>query len=156
MSLENGVVWYIAGPMTGLPQFNYPLFDKIAANLRAQGVKVITPSELDTPNVREEALTSPDGDFSKFVGNGDTWGDILSRDVKIVANEVSGILLLPGWHQSRGARLEVFVGLLTGKQFAIFQPERSYDYEKDEVRTTGTYMPTTADRVRNILMRFMP
>lgn len=36
---------YLAGPMTGYPEFNYPLFRKVTAELRGRGHVVYDPSE---------------------------------------------------------------------------------------------------------------
>lgn len=112
---------YIAGPMTGLPQFNVPAFERMAARLRASGHEVVSPAELDSPAVREAALKSSDGKLDengKLAG--ETWGDMLARDVKIIADVIrDGIVVLPGWQASRGARLEVFVGLLCGKTIYV-------------------------------------
>lgn len=117
------MIWYLAGPMTGIPQFNFPLFDEAANLLRARGHQVTSPHENDTPAVRAAAWASPDGklDAEQKIA-GETWGDILARDVKLVADEVGGIVFLPGLERSRGARLEAFVGLLTGKAFALYDP----------------------------------
>ena len=101
---------YIAGPMTWHPQYNYPAFDEMAAWLREQGYEVISPSELDNEQDRAAALDSLDGDPATYGGDS-TWGDFLSRDVKLIADiGLDGIVVLPGWHKSRGARLETFVG----------------------------------------------
>lgn len=100
---------YIAGPMSGYPQFNYPLFDRAATYLRGIGFEVTSPAEMDDPATREAALASPDGSLATWVRG--TWGDFLSRDVKLVSDEVDGIVMLPGWAESRGARLELFVAL---------------------------------------------
>jgi Domain of unknown function (DUF4406) len=112
---------YIAGPMTGLPQFNIPAFDAAAAALRLAGHYVVSPAELDSPEMRAFALQSPDG---KMPADGkiasETWGDVLARDVRIISDQVHAIAFLPGWEKSRGARLEAFVGLLTGKLFAYY------------------------------------
>jgi len=102
---------YIAGPMTGLPQFNIPAFDRAAHMLRSHGIEVISPAELDDPETRATALASPDGAPGSGAANGETWGDFLSRDVKVIADSgLDGIVVLPGWNDSRGARLETFVG----------------------------------------------
>jgi hypothetical protein len=107
---------YIAGPMTGIPGFNYPAFDDAAADLRARGYEAVSPAEMDDPDVRAAALANPNGDLATFdADTGKTWGDLLARDVKLVADEVDGIAVLPGWERSRGARLETFVAKLCGK-----------------------------------------
>ncbi len=43
----NDIKWYLAGPMTGIPQFNYPLFDSVSAELRASGYDITSPAEMD-------------------------------------------------------------------------------------------------------------
>jgi hypothetical protein len=102
--------------MTGYPQFNFPAFQAAADRLRAEGHRILSPHELDSPAVQSAAWASPDGtldDHGKIAG--ETWGDILARDVKTVADLVSGVIVLDGWASSRGARLETFVAGLCGK-----------------------------------------
>ena len=115
--------YYLAGPMTGIPQFNFPAFTAAAAALRATGIELIVPSETDSPAVQAVALKSSDGtlDANGKVG-GETWGDILAKDVKLIADVVQGIILLPGWEKSRGARLECFVNCLCKGSFALYKP----------------------------------
>lgn len=108
---------YIAGSMTGIPQFNFPAFDALAADLRRNGHEVVSPAELDDPDDRAAALASPDGHMHGGHHMNKTWGDFLARDVKLLADDgVEGIVVLPGWERSRGARLETFVGFLCNLQ----------------------------------------
>lgn len=150
---------YIAGPMSGIPQFNFPAFIAAAAALRAQGYTIISPAETDPEDVRQVALQSKDGayDANGKVGH-ETWGDMLARDVKMLADGVEvlpqtsegangnvpvpthrepidGIAFLPGWENSKGARLEAFVGVLTGKTFWIYDPEA-----QDAVQVTAGFV----------------
>ena len=107
---------YLAGPMTGIPQFNFPAFLAAAEDLRARGYNVISPAEIDAPHTRAAAIESGDGciaDLHELTG--ETWGDFLSRDVKIVADDCDAVAVLPGWRESRGAKLEVLVAMLTSK-----------------------------------------
>lgn len=115
--------YYIAGPMSGIPRFNIPAFDEAAANLRAAGFNIVSPAELDDPITREMAYNSPDGSTLQAKHpNGESWGDFLARDVKIVADKVQGIIALPGWAVSRGARLEMMVALLCGHELLEYDP----------------------------------
>lgn len=106
---------YIAGPMSGCPQFNYPAFYAAADRLRDQHIEVVSPAEMDSPEMQKLCLASKHGNFAELEETGETWGDILAKDVKIVADEVDEVCLLPGWQYSRGARLEVFVALSVQK-----------------------------------------
>ncbi len=103
-------IYYLSGPMSGIPQYNYQLFDRVAALLRRQGYAIVSPAEMDSPEMRAAALASPDG--KSLAGVGGTCGDFLARDVRLIADQVQGIIMLPGWERSRGARLEAFVALL--------------------------------------------
>lgn len=105
---------YTAGPMTGIPQFNFPAFDAAAAMLRDWGYDVVSPAELDNKRDRAAAMRSKDGSALSY-GKGvkATWGDFLARDVKLISDGgIEAIVTLPGWRKSRGARLETFVGYL--------------------------------------------
>ena len=104
--------YYLAGPMSGIPQSNFPLFFEVAEKLRKQHYTIISPAELDDEKVKAETLAG--------VSHKHLWGDYLSRDVKIIAEQVQGIVFLPGWECSRGARLEATVGLLQ-KDFTFLQ-----------------------------------
>lgn len=94
--------------------------------------------------MRAEALASPDG---KLIGGtlaGETWGQVLARDVRIVADEVDAIAFLPDWEYSRGARLEAFVGLLCNKTFWYY------------VEGDDALHRVSAETVRSILRVCMP
>jgi hypothetical protein len=117
--------------MSGRPQFNIPAFDAAARILRAQGWDIVSPAELDDSRIRSACLASPDGAPTADTHGGGTWGDFLSRDVKIVSDEVVGIILLDEWWTSRGARLEAFVGILCSKQFL------RYYWEEEAVAATS-------------------
>jgi hypothetical protein len=123
--------YYLAGPMSGIPQYNFPLFHEVARLLRGQGFTIVSPAEQDSPAVQKAAMASKDGKLvgkdNRVEGTKETWGDILSKDVKLVADGVDGIILLPGWQSSRGACLEVTVGLLVDKR-----PFRFFRWDTDD------------------------
>jgi hypothetical protein len=129
--------------MSGRPQFNIPAFDEAAATLRSAGYDIVSPAELDSPAMRAEALLSPDGKMNGKMA-GETWGDVLARDVRLIADQVGGIIFLRWWPQSRGAKLEAFVGLLTKKQFGFYDEE------------TKTVWVTDANAVRQQIIWEMP
>jgi hypothetical protein len=84
---------YIAGPMTGLPDFNHPAFHAAAAKLRAAGYEVVSPAELDSTH----PIADPDGPGA--------WGRYMRRDIPHLLT-CDALALLPGWTESKGARLE--------------------------------------------------
>ena len=147
-SLPEDAKVYLAGPMSGVPQFNIPAFDEAAVYLRSEhGVYVVSPAELDRTEVRRACLMSPDGKMTAETGGGETWGDFLARDVRLIADHCAGVVLMNGWEKSRGARLEAFVGLLTGKKFFRYDTKREGRYR---VMAWG---PKT---VRDLLRSHMP
>lgn len=110
---------YLAGPMSGIPYFNFPEFQRVAKLLRQARWDVVSPAELDEQDSVEKAGQSTTGQMSDAAHS---WGHYLSRDVRIIADEgIEGIVLLPGWVKSRGARLEASVGLLMGPKFKFYQ-----------------------------------
>ncbi|MDE2107523.1 MAG: DUF4406 domain-containing protein [Patescibacteria group bacterium] len=112
-------IWYLSGRMSGIPQCNFPRFDYAAALLRSKGFVVISPAELDDDADRKAALASADGYPSE---SPHTWGQYLGRDIQIIADRATGIILLDDWWESAGARLEAYAGLLRGKSFMTYSP----------------------------------
>jgi hypothetical protein len=150
MVMSTNETIYIAGPMTGLPQFNIPAFERQTRRLRAAGYTVVSPVELDSDLIRSEALASKTGAMP--VGGkigGETWGEILARDVRVIADTIDAICVLPNWQQSRGARLEVFVGMLCGKSIYI---DELYDSSIFGPRLAQLAMPDIAfGLIRNFI-----
>jgi hypothetical protein len=77
---------YIAGPMSGYAELNFPAFHAEAARLRALGYEIVNPAEIDI---------GPDPD----------WLSCMRADIRELVT-CDGIALLPGWDQSRGATVE--------------------------------------------------
>lgn len=120
-------VYYLAGPMSNIPQFNYPAFFRVAKTLRDMGYEIQSPAELDSPETIAAAMASTNGHIGTGVVNGETWGDFLARDVKLVADKVDGIIAMPTWYKSKGARLEVFVAALSKKPVWVYlEPTNSF------------------------------
>lgn len=112
------IKYYLAGPMSGLPQHNVPMFEWAAEYLRDKGYDIVSPAELDGSKFRDIVMQDETGEDTNVGAGktieGNTWGDLLARDVKLIADECGGIILLPGWQKSKGARLEAFVALQCG------------------------------------------
>ena len=97
---------YVAGPMRGYPNFNFPAFDAAAAKLRDEGWEVVSPAEHD----RSEGFDESKGEVdSAFLVKAFTWDveQILAADA---------VYFLPGWQASEGATLEHAVAQSTGKK----------------------------------------
>lgn len=148
--------YYLAGPMSGLPQFNMPEFDGAADKLRANGYAVISPAELDSPEMRAQAMASPDGKMPEG-GRlaGESWADVLARDVKVIAEQVDGVIFLPNWYLSRGARLEAFVALMTGKKLFANYVGNLIEFTS-ESDPSALIVPMDREVVRQIIRQNMP
>lgn len=83
---------YLSGPMTGLPDFNYPAFDKAAALFREGGHLVFNPAEYAREMKENEGVF----DLKKA----------MSKYLMYLCEVATTIVLLPGWEQSQGAKLE--------------------------------------------------
>lgn len=94
---------YIAGPITGMKDWNFPAFFEAEAELENLGYSVINPVRSDG-NTVEEALAT----VGTLENPTEKWEFYLRRDLKQLLN-CAGIVLLPGWQKSKGARLEVHI-----------------------------------------------
>jgi nucleoside 2-deoxyribosyltransferase len=86
---------YVAGPMTNMPNFNFPAFHAMAARLRAAGHQVENPAEINPDPCAE-------------------WTECMFADLKAIS-QCDAIVMLPGWEQSPGAQIERLWATRTGK-----------------------------------------
>lgn len=113
------VYWYLAGPMTGLPNYNFPRFREVAAKLREWGYNIVSPAELDPNEVVHETGFHPDRE------QGDReWRRYLRRDANIVMDEnCLGVICLEGWEDSRGANVETFLAKAFKKPIYVYSDD---------------------------------
>lgn len=85
---------YVAGPMTGYPDFNFPAFADASARLRALGYEVVSPAEV-------------------CADQNMAWIDCMRADIRELVL-CDAVAVLPGWEKSRGATLEVHIAQKLG------------------------------------------
>lgn len=107
--------------MTGYKKFNFPLFTRVTTGLRDIGYDITSPVETDEPDMQEIAWKSEDGKHDAQFK--ETWGEVLAKDVLLIADEMESIIVLPHWNKSKGARLEVFVAVLCDYPIYTVNPE---------------------------------
>lgn len=95
---------YLAGPMRGLPEFNFPAFREAAEALRMCGYTVTSPAEMDEELDGFDG-TDPDAALP--------FAAYMARDLPAVC-EADAVVVLPGWQKSEGAQLEVYVAEALG------------------------------------------
>lgn len=77
---------YVAGPMTGIPELNFPAFHAAAAELRGRGHHVENPAEINADPTAQ-------------------WLDCMRSDVARLVT-CDAVYMLSGWERSRGATVE--------------------------------------------------
>lgn len=85
------MIVYISGPMSNMPDLNFPMFHKAAATLRASGYTVVNPAELDEADPKQME-----------------WHQYLRRDIEHLV-KCDAIAMLPGFEKSKGACLELHI-----------------------------------------------
>ena len=98
---------YIAGPMRGYEELNFPAFHEAAATLRAGGHEVVSPAELDL-----EAFGTMEAIKAEAEKPGMLAG-FLKRDLAAML-DCTTVALLPGWEKSQGALTEAMVAAMAG------------------------------------------
>lgn len=97
---------YLSGPMSGLPDHNYPAFNEVEKVLTSYGWEVVNPA-------------------SNFNGATDRHrADYMRLDFTHVLS-VDTLFVLPGWEKSRGARVEVLMAQELG--IPVYYHDELYD-----------------------------
>jgi hypothetical protein len=108
---------YIAGPMRGLPYFNYPAFAEAEKRLTEQGWGVVfNPARHDAEVYGQEMFAmNPAGDLDLAEKeHAYDLGDSLSDDITWICQEADAVYMLDGWERSKGATAERAVALALG------------------------------------------
>lgn len=89
--------YYIAGPMSGIDRYNYPAFEEAMNDFRGEGILTQSPHEpYHTLSEEEHKKTSYEG--------------YIRVSLRLLLR-CDGIILLPGWTQSKGARREADIAM---------------------------------------------
>ena len=99
---------YLAGPMRGIPQFNFPRFNAVAKALRANGHEVFNPAEKDNERHGTDiSAGNNEGSVEKAKAtHGFSLRDALAMDLDYICHKATTLALLPGWEKSDGAQAE--------------------------------------------------
>jgi len=113
MTIKSSV--YVAGPMRGIPYYNFPLFDAYAKLLREKGHIVMNPADLDREAADFDAMRLPSTTDWTKVPEGFSLMDCIVRDLDAVL-ACDEIHLLPGYEKSKGSLAELAVAIWAGKK----------------------------------------
>jgi len=96
---------YVAGPMRGIKEFNFPAFNAATEYLRALGHEVFNPAERDLQIGFDPA--GMDGTDLEVKDAGFDLLAALGADLAWIAGHADCVVVLSGWRDSLGAQAEV-------------------------------------------------
>jgi Domain of unknown function (DUF4406) len=102
--------YYLAGPMQGYPEHNFPAFEAAAIWLRGQGATVLGAHEVDH------------GETHGTHGTTKTHGEYLRKDLQVLL-QCDAIVLLPGWVDSKGAMIEFQTAIGCGLDVLLYSED---------------------------------
>lgn len=110
---------YVAGPMSGHPNFNFPAFFAAQKKLEKLGWKVWNPAAKDMED-DPSIINNPTGDAQKAIAEGFDFREAFSWDCeKIVRGDA--IYMLKGWEQSPGAKAEHAIAIVMQKHYPDYR-----------------------------------
>jgi len=96
---------YVAGPMRGHDDYNYPAFDRQQTVLEGQGWRVINPAQLDRDD--NKPINGPmEFDPENNYEDHEFMRQALKRDMVAICDECTAIYMMAGWEKSKGAKAE--------------------------------------------------
>ena len=104
MSLPKPKHIYVAGPMRGHKEFNFPAFVKATSRLRSEGWVVFNPAERDL-NAGFDP-TGMEGSDEELAELNFCLRSALGDDTQWICQNADAIYMLDGWHLSTGAIAE--------------------------------------------------
>jgi hypothetical protein len=111
---------YIAGPMSGYPEFNFPAFFGAQKKLEEKGWYVFNPANKPDEEQLKQSGSFVTGDAKAAIAGGFDFREAYTWDVTKVI-EADGIYMLRGWEQSPGARGEHAVAVAMKKHYPDYE-----------------------------------
>ena len=114
---------YIAGPMRGIIDFNYPRFNSCAQSLREIGWDVVNPAEIGAKYGTPEQINA-NPELLKLVTN-----------IELFAlKSCDAIFMLEGWNTSQGAKNELAAAIAAGLEVYVWPTIAVPHYEGETWR----------------------
>lgn len=101
--------FYLAGPMTGLPNFNYDGFERAKMMLEDHMLEIKSPHEAFAHESEEVRARRSKAFY-------------MAHSVNLLMT-CNAIILLPGWSKSEGARTELGLALSCGYSVYYYLPD---------------------------------
>lgn len=119
---------YISGPMSGKENWNIDLFNTLEDELNAQGYKhTYNPARMENDNHQ--------------------WKACLKTDIKaFIDNDITAVILLPGWDLSKGASLEVYIAQAFDAELYLYDAKK-HAIKKIEVEKQQLIYNREADTI---------
>jgi len=109
----SGMKVYIAGPMRGIPYFNFPAFFEAEVGLIKQGFQVLNPAKRDEKG-GFRWKRCPFGSQEELAEQGFDLRKAMREDLSMICNSAEGLVLLPGHEESLGATVELDLAVCLG------------------------------------------
>ena len=104
---------FLSGPMTGIKDYNFPMFNHVAEVLRKCGYEVVNPVDI-CKKYKKERVLSDKAVFAAMIAE--------QQESERTCN---ALVLLPGWENSKGVRLELKTAI--EQNMSIIQWEESVE-----------------------------
>ena len=133
---------YIAGPMRGHEMNNFPSFFEAALVLRQHGWGIENPAEYDIAAGVDPSKQEKDWPI--------TVREMLRTDFRLILEKCNAIIMLEGWQQSVGARMELAIAYHIGLPVFELLPAAKKLKRLDITKATSvefTYGPQPIERI---------
>ena len=112
---------YIAGPMRGIPEFNFPAFYAAEELLKNQGHEPFNPARRDNDTHGTDiSKGNVTGDESIAAAqHGFNLREALGADLAYITGTADAVALLPGWENSKGAIAERATAVALGLEVIL-------------------------------------
>lgn len=118
---------YIAGPMRGIPDYNFPSFFEAEEEWKKAGYNVINPARIDKDFDEPNDVETNGYQAYKYA----------RRDIAAIFYYCDAVVALPGWERSKGARAEVALARWLGLK--VFSRDMVEMHDNDVDLPLGEY-----------------